>query len=517
MKLLIVDDEELTRGGLSNALDWNSLGIDEIFLADDGTNGLSIALREEPDIVLCDVRMPRMDGIAMLERIEFHQPDIAAIFMSGYSDKEYLKAAIKLKAINYIEKPIQPKEIEAAILHAIEQRKQAIRRRNAESVTTNMIAGQLAFQLTVPYASCRDTVNDLCEKFNERDSMDKFHYNATFIVKLEDAPENPDTLSRLYQELGEFLTPMHLHVIYTEKRMHHLVYHVYGSIEPSGNTLSLIAEKLGTLFAPFGSYYIAIGDVVSGISNVCHSYESAVILLQSSFFFEPGTILTSQDPGLSSTLNPDTFLDTISRCALAISELDFTDIHSVLAQLHDICAHSTGLMPNQLKSAYYDLFSAIHRVRREQKLLPDDYKNIMDIMDSCFSFFTLHTLLTEHIDALFQDMEQKEPEHATIYLIRDYVNAHYQENGLSVKDISAYVHLSASYVCTFFKNETGNTLNQYITEFRMEKAKLLLSDPRYRISDISAEVGYSDGNYFGKSFKKYTGFSPSEYREKVLR
>ena len=83
---------------------------------------------------------------------------------------------------------------------------------------------------------------------------------------------------------------------------------------------------------------------------------------------------------------------------------------------------------------------------------------------------------------------------------------------LSVKDISDHVFLSTSYVCTFFKNETGQTLNQYLTEYRMEKAKQLLSDPRYKITDISSRVGYSDGNYFGKSFKKYTGFSPSEYR-----
>ena len=87
--------------------------------------------------------------------------------------------------------------------------------------------------------------------------------------------------------------------------------------------------------------------------------------------------------------------------------------------------------------------------------------------------------------------------------------------GLSVKDISAHVFLSTSYVCTFFKSETGKTLNQYLTEYRMERAKHLLSDPRYKISSISSRVGYSDGNYFGKCFKKYTGFSPSEYREKI--
>ena len=77
MKLLIVDDEELTRTGVITSLDWASLGIDE-------------------------VRMPRMDGITMLERLEKFLPDTVPIFMSGYSDKEYLKAAIKLKAVNYI-------------------------------------------------------------------------------------------------------------------------------------------------------------------------------------------------------------------------------------------------------------------------------------------------------------------------------------------------------------------------------------------------------------------------------
>lgn len=93
-------------------------------------------------------------------------------------------------------------------------------------------------------------------------------------------------------------------------------------------------------------------------------------------------------------------------------------------------------------------------------------------------------------------------------MIKDYISRNYMNDTLSVKDISSHVYLSASYVCTFFKSETGQTLNQYLTEYRMEKAKQLLSDPRYKISEISSKVGYTDGNYFGKSFKKYSGFLP---------
>lgn len=70
MKLLIVDDEELTRTGVISSINWESLGITEIFQADDGINGLQIAQTCRPEIILCDVRMPRMDGITMLERLE---------------------------------------------------------------------------------------------------------------------------------------------------------------------------------------------------------------------------------------------------------------------------------------------------------------------------------------------------------------------------------------------------------------------------------------------------------------
>lgn len=121
MKLLIVDDEELTRSGLVSSIDWEKLGITEIRQASDGIYGLQEARDFLPDIVLCDVRMPRMNGITMLEQIETFLPQVAGIFMSGYSDKEYLKAAIKLKAINYIEKPIDPAEIAETIQKAVEQ------------------------------------------------------------------------------------------------------------------------------------------------------------------------------------------------------------------------------------------------------------------------------------------------------------------------------------------------------------------------------------------------------------
>lgn len=520
MKLLIVDDEELTREGLIATLDWEALGITEIYQANDGVNGLREALAHNPDIVLCDVRMPRMDGIAMLERIEARLPDTAAIFMSGYSDKEYLKAAIKLKAISYIEKPIDPQEIGAAIRNAIDWCSQLVRQKNAAAAQTDLAASSLAFQLTIPYPSCKETVDALCCEFRQHYGTEKFKYITTIIVKLEHVPDNPADLLYLYQELKEYLLPMHLHVIFSEKRMYHVVYHIYGTLQPATGTLSAIAEHIVSLFLPFGHCYAAIGETAWGILNACHSYESAVILLQSSFFFETDTVLTA----LTIEQSPSADQSLLSLAAAdfenGLAAKDYSAVKASLLLLHQACSHTSGLMQSQIKTLYYDLFSALYKSRRTQKLMSDitieNHGTIMEIVDSCFSFLQLHDTLCEKTEAFFYDISHHVPENATIYLIRTYIASHYKEPGLSVRDISEYAHLSASYACTFFKNETGTTLNQYMTEFRMEKAKQLLSDHRFRITDISASVGYSDGNYFGKSFKKYTGLSPSEFREKVL-
>lgn len=103
MKVLIVDDEELTREGIRMSIPWENLGITEVYMAEDGEEGLKKALELLPDIILADVRMPRMDGITMAFEIRKSWKQCRFIFVSGYCDKEYLKSAIQLAAVNYIE------------------------------------------------------------------------------------------------------------------------------------------------------------------------------------------------------------------------------------------------------------------------------------------------------------------------------------------------------------------------------------------------------------------------------
>ncbi len=117
--VLIVDDEAMPRKVLKEHLPWDSLGVTKIFQASDGLEAVEQARQCLPDIVISDIKMPHMDGIQMAAAIREFCPHCQFIFLSGYSDKEYLKGAIKLKAANYVEKPIDLEEIEQALSEVI--------------------------------------------------------------------------------------------------------------------------------------------------------------------------------------------------------------------------------------------------------------------------------------------------------------------------------------------------------------------------------------------------------------
>ena len=295
MKLLIVDDEELTRTGVITSLDWASLGIDEVLQADDGVHGLETARLCKPEIILCDVRMPRMDGISMLERLEKILPDTVPIFMSGYSDKEYLKAAIKLKAVNYIEKPFSISEIETAIREARELYTQKVHSRRGETLHSMETASRLALQLTLPYGGNSQIIEQLSSELGL--TMNASTYFTSFIVKTDlflDA--SIPSMTDFYQEFQDFLEPFHMKCIYLEKKMQYLVYFLFSQNEPANRHLQSVNTYLCSHFAEIGRYSMACGDTVYGLSKAYQTYTSAVILLQSSYFFPENTLLTSDHP-----------------------------------------------------------------------------------------------------------------------------------------------------------------------------------------------------------------------------
>jgi YesN/AraC family two-component response regulator len=133
---MIVDDERQTREGLQKHLPWRELGFSQLLMAKSGADALDQAKGSPPDVLLCDVRMPRMDGIELATIIRHQYPACKLIFLSGFADKEYLKSAISLRALQYIEKPVDMKEVCSSIAEAVallrEEQSRAHERAQAE-------------------------------------------------------------------------------------------------------------------------------------------------------------------------------------------------------------------------------------------------------------------------------------------------------------------------------------------------------------------------------------------------
>ena len=106
LKLLIVDDEKITRDTLLEKIDWEGLNITEVRTAKNGLDALMVCEAFEPDICLCDVKMPKMNGIQLGFALKDKFPGCRVIYLSGYCDKEDLLAAIEMGAVSYIEKPL---------------------------------------------------------------------------------------------------------------------------------------------------------------------------------------------------------------------------------------------------------------------------------------------------------------------------------------------------------------------------------------------------------------------------
>lgn len=519
MKLLIADDEELTRKGLISSINWKSLGIDQIFEADDGIHAFKIASVEKPDIILSDIRMPRMSGIEMAERLEAILPDTSLIFMSGYSDKEYLKAAIKLKAVNYVEKPLDPEEVRETVTEAISLRNKKLRSRQNEVLYSQEASSHLAFLLTRPY---RDNEEEICVL--SEDLALRLKSGCTFtsyVIKTKMSEIDGFQLKQLLEDFSDLLRRYHLKVLYARMHTVHHVFFLIGESVPSSTALSTAENYIREAFSSFGDFFIGRGETQSGIARAYDSYASAVITLQCCFFFAPGQILIPENSE-SVPRKQELSSEDISEFSDALLAKDEAACTALLEEFYNIYFENRYLLPNQVKDVYYKLFMLINDTRRKLKL-PLMYENriaeesIITYVENCFSYQELHQNLVNRTADFFQALGTYVPEDSTIFLIKNYISKNYGKESLSIKEISDHVFLSASYVCTYFKSQTGQTLNQYITEYRMERAMSLLADERYQIADISAKVGYSNGNYFSKSFKKFTGLSPSKYREKALK
>lgn len=532
-KLVIVDDEPSVVHGLMHYIDWASCGIEVAGTADDGDTGLELMEQAQPDIVLTDVKMPAMDGIQMARAIRERLPDTKIIFISGHDNKDYLRSALQIHAVDYIFKPVVRKELYEVIGRVTqaleeEQRERRMVRDMQSKLTQSMPLLREKFLMSL----IRDHVRRESAADKLRFMELPLELDGSYMVlsiALDDADltmgdrseRDKQLLSYAALNIVQELIDEQFEGVAFENRQTEYVCIL--RMEGEESLLLALAERIRDNLGRWLKLgvTIGVGGIVEGLEQLPLSYRLAREAADQRWYLGKNRILTfdSLESGESSRyrFEPETG-------ELVLAALKAGDQERLSALLEDIYGklgqcRREGLRYGRNISLQLVLLSG--RVLLELNVLTEEWEGLE--AEAWERVLRLETLsdLQEHVTSYLSRLcacvgeRRSGKTGGVIQRIRQLIEARYAEN-LTVADIAEGVYLSATYVSLLYKQETGETLFEYLTKVRINKAKELLRDPRNKFYEICYAVGYNDPSHFSKLFKKMTGFTPSAYREQGL-
>lgn len=511
IKVLIADDERFTRQGILDMVDWDKLNVSEVKEAYDGINALEILKDFEPNILLTDVRMPRLNGIDLAFKARELYPNCMILFMSGYSDKEYLKSAIKLKAINYVEKPIEIEELEENLNNAILE---FVKNTTIHNSIEHTIANEI---------SCIDNseaVKSIISSYFSKDFNDKLvdGQYVSVLIKIYKIIPNKHLF---IEKIREIIHDCGLEGFVSMQNEKDIVLQIFFSKNiksiHNSNVFQSFFATLDEYIKNYSHFYIFVGSIVANMQDMHKSYASASSLDTLSFFKDYNSVIYFEEVPhkTCATIDPNAY-SAFKR------NLNNEDKQAVLSDINNITSEfmlNCGTDINEIKNVYNKLLLHIFNFCHSRNINLNNSVNENTSFNTILQFnniFEIKHYMLEIIKDVFLCLKEKNIYNEPALNIIKYINEHYNSYDLSLEDISKNTFLTPAYICVIFKDFTGKTVNKYITEYRIMQAKELLKDSNIKMNDIALKVGYRDGNYFAKIFKKETGYSPSEYRRKFL-
>ncbi|MCZ8520992.1 MULTISPECIES: response regulator transcription factor [Paenibacillus] len=523
-KLLLADDEKMTREGIRRSVEWQALGVSEVREAMDGLEALSLLEDYQPDIVLTDIKMPRMDGVDLAFQVRRKYPGCKIIFMSGYAEKEYLKAAISLKAISYVEKPIDMDELEEALQGAVQLCLQEKRHQEEEALakmslhaSSSYIRQEICLQLT---REIRDET--VLRKRLQLAELDLPEQPSCASVMIKILPAPTPSAGELELWTREAAEAYGLSSLLGQKDELHTVLHLFAPADRpmDGHTLYAVCRLIAASLDSRGCRFsIGGGHAAAGLEGLPASYASAVAQLQETFYRGSSSVAVypekSSGFALQEHYHPEPQLQKTMQDLLVDGRFD--EARDLLSRMAAEIRRRPGTLINSTKELYYRLLLELEKFAGERGLVlfqTEDEKDVpWELIFQCHYFEDVHGALLGKLGQLERALKERGGGSTASRIIR-YIHHHYADETLTVQGISDQMQMTASHLIAVFKEATGSTVKQYLMEYRIERAKELLKTDSFKIFDIALQVGYRDGEYFAKIFRKLTGMTPSEYRER---
>lgn len=513
-KILLVDDEPIFRMGLRTIVPWEELGCQIIGEAKNGVEALVQIEEKQPDIVFLDIKMPKMDGIQVLEKRKNCKGNPKFVVLSCFNEYEYVREAMKLGACDYLFKPLMEGKDIVAVIREIQNRDDHVEEDDKNSY--NRICNCLL-----------SVVNGEEEKEKLIDLDQNFFQNSYFFLAVElqvkdYTHQKAEALLMLAREvLMRCFDDRRVPYFFEKNQV------LYGMFFIGEGDEYFRESKRQNLWKEIKDYveipiWIGCSGTLKGSDNLEEAFRRVQKALDAHFFscYQRDNVeYLEYSDGLENTYNFELiYKNELDQISEAFGEADPQKIKDIL---NGICESILREKRWNEKDFLHFLANIIignmRRYRQQnlmEQLIMEEYNVISNIYhqnnmkQSCEY---LSQLLEKIFEKIYENSAQ-DSNYREIQKTVEYMKVHYPEK-ISLQEMADRTHLSTKYFCKLFKIVTGDTFVNRLTAIRIEAACELLKNSDLKTYEVAEKTGFGNYHHFSKTFRKVTGKTPSEIRK----
>lgn len=517
---LIVDDEIWVARLLSQIIDWEKEGFRLIGICSSSAEAVSVITERKPHLVLTDIKMPGMTGLELIETTQKHSPDTQFVIVSGYNDFSYAKEAISLRAMGYLLKPVDEKELLKVIRYVRNQliESEEKQRRSTDMENIYLQANEFRknrLMADLLHGNVLDADSEYRSIFNGKREEQCF-LTVIYVTEsgdIEAAKAGFDLTMEIHMARNyvccSCIDDHLIAALFTCKTQEAQI--VWEQLETEFNRL---LDKSGN------NLYMGIGKPMTRLEDLHLSYNDARDSLTSRWVLKDKRVFRNQ-----SDLNSSALVGSI--CSLkvevellqAIKSYDEPSIQRIISDIIGQAFRWAEKNPRVLPAAIEWVGTLIReeaaakgdRRGSEAEQIDIELRNIYYVSGIQHVCSVLMACIRKFL-LMAKDRNAFEGDEGIIEKAKAFIDMHYVQD-IGLNDVADAVHLNPNYLSTLFKQETGVTYKEYLTQKRIEKAKNYLKDSRMSVNEISNAIGYNEVKSFLRIFKKNVGITPGDYRK----
>lgn len=526
-KVLIVDDEPIVKIALRSIINWEDYGYTICATASDGKEALELTSSLSPNLIITDLKMPRMDGLSLIQGLKDQCFAGEIMVISNYEDFNSVRSALVMGAADYLLKVSIERDSLIKHLEMISKRLDQSHdhdliaqtlKKDQEKQLHDEYLHQLKNYLEIadyPLSpleesmSAEKTPEVLCYhlcylNFNQMDTIKEKNYSKQLVYNTLE-----ETLREIPRKDILFLDYHAILILLYEEAVSETTY-----------SIPAIATKLSTAFGLYLSLSptVLYEESIHGLESLKKSYEAFLEELCLNFY-EPLGVIAAR------TYTPIHYMNFIyyKEYAQTVHKNNTRFLEKSLSSAKEIIdsCQKLHVYPEIIKKFFEKTLELIEYMNPSHSIETHDYlADQKDFIRNCKSAEQLYQLIHDSFETIYAPAPALSNQGIINYKQEikralEYINHNYQQR-ISLTGIADEVGLSPSYLSRLFKSETGMSISNYINQLRMEKAGAILRDSRSDpyMKEIALLIGIDDQLYFSRLFKKYFNMTPSEYRSK---